>query len=165
MTQMYWETLMSNVYYKASGKSVALSWQSGTVQPWKALVAWEGRTRTMLLPLSEVSTGRLTLRAGKDGLMLGKSLQFGASAGALMPLGNSLSLDSSLDSTPIIRDNVVLPDYAFMTSRALTAGSSVKWHFSVGKVPLYLLFTLDGAFSLDGAGSRLGGTLILGFRH
>ena len=165
MAQMYWKTLMSNVYYKALGKSVSLSWQTHDYRPWKARATWEGMDRTILLPLSEESTGRLSLNVGRDGLNLGKNLFYGGYLGIFLPAGNSISLDPSLDSTPVIRDNVVLPDHAFMSSRALTTGASLRWNFSAGKIPFYLDASLDGAFSLDGLGSRLGGTLIFGFRH
>ena len=165
MAQMYWKTLMSNVYYKALGKSVSLSWQTHDYRPWKARATWEGMDRTILLPLSEESTGRLSFNVGRDGLNLGKNLFYGGCLGIFLPAGNSISLDPSLDSTPVIRDNVVLPDHAFMSSRALTAGASLRWNFSAGKIPFSLDASLDGAFSLDGLGSRLGGTLIFGFRH
>jgi hypothetical protein len=141
--------------------------------------------RTILLPLSEESTGQLSFNVGRDGLNLGKNLFYGGYLGIFLPAGNSISLDPSLDSTPVIRDNVVLPDYEFMSYRALTVGADLNWNFRLAGTSFYLKALCDAAVctyndaasdpetsptsgSSSASGTlpfRLTATLILGFRH
>ena len=48
-------------------------------------------------------------------------------------MGNALSLASELDEKPVIRDNVVIPDYDYLSSMVLRSGIDATWDFRIGR--------------------------------
>ncbi len=175
--QMYWRTLMSNVYYKSSVSKVEVGYEPVHHFNWreKLSFAWEDSYGTILLPSSSVNISRLIMTFRFDDIKIGRkdqsALRLGVALTGRTPVyGSSISLDDSLDATPVIRDNVVIPDYEYMTMESVSISTDLTWDFSIGKVPYYLKASIDATIAsesdlMPGRPCRFGTALILGFRH
>ena len=116
------------------------------------------------MPYSFVRTGAVSVLYNES-FNLAKGLLAGASLGFSAPVGNAISLAPELDSKPVIRDNVVIPDYDYLSSMVLRTGIDATWDFRIGRGRYFIQAGAEWAHSFSGLGDRISISVNLGFRH
>ena len=164
--EMTWKTLLSNVYYKTRKAEASLSWSHAKAgfASRGATAGWTLLSRKYLMPYSVVRTGAVSVLYNES-FNLAKGLLAGASLGFSAPVGNAISLAPELDSKPVIRDNVVIPDYDYLSSMVLRTGIDATWDFRIGRGRYFIQAGAEWAHSFSGLGDRISISVNLGFRH